>query len=68
MRSGEKNMDNKFDDQVLIVQVLREKLASEFTKIKLNTKKRNSESTNMKSDMKNTKTMLTQMIIQKHNS
>ena len=65
MPSGQNNMDNKFEDQVLTMEALNEKIASEFTDMKYDTKKRYYGSTKMRYDMNNIKTMLTNMLIRK---
>ena len=44
-------MDNNLEYQVIIMQYSNEKLASGFTEMKYDTKKRDSESTNIRSDM-----------------
>ena len=49
------------------MQAMNDKLASDFTEIKSNKKKRYSESTKMRSDMINIKTMLNWIVINKDN-
>ena len=60
-------MDNKLEYQVLIMQALNDKLASEFNKIKYDMKKIYYDSTKMRSDMNEIKTILTQIMSQKWN-
>ena len=58
-------MDNKSEDQFLIMQASNDKLFSECTKMKSHMKKIYSESTNMSSDINDIKKILTRMMIQK---
>ena len=60
-------MYNKLEDQIIIMQAMNDKLASEFTEMKSNMKNRYSESTKMRSDMKNIKTMLNRIVSKKDN-
>ena len=60
-------MNNKLENQVLILQASNYKLASEFTKMNSDTKKRDYEFTYMRHDMNKIKTMITNMMSQKHN-
>ena len=56
------------EDQVLTMQDYNDTLASEFTKIKFDTKTNKFESTETTSDMNEIKTMLTHTMSQKNHS
>ena len=61
-------MGKKLEDQVLIMQASNDKIASDITQMKSHLNKRYSESTKMRSDMKQIKTIITHMISQKQHS
>ena len=63
----EKNIYNKLEDQVLIMQASNYKQASELTKMKSDMKKRYYESTKMRSDISYTNTTITQTMSHKQN-
>ena len=60
-------MDNKLEDQVLIMQPSNDKLASEFTDMKSDTKKIYYEFTKMRSDMNYIEAIINQMMSPKNN-
>ena len=75
MPSELNKMYNKLKDQVLIIQALNEKIASEFIDMNSDTKKRYSEFSKMKCDINDMKSvinyirkMCTHMMSQKHHS
>ena len=61
-------MDNKLENQVLIMKASNYKLDSDFNEIKSDRKKIYSDTTKMRSDVNKIKTMLTQMTNHKHHS
>ena len=65
--SVQKNINNELEDQFIIMQASDDKLASEFTKMNSDTKKRDYEFNYMRYDMNKNKTMLTNMMSHKHN-
>ena len=61
-------MDNKLEDQFLIIQYLNEKEFSEFTEMNSDKKKTYSETNGMKTQMTDTKALVEQVLVQDKNS
>ena len=61
-------MNNKLEDQVLIIKASQEKLTSYITDMKYGINKRDSDMMKIDHDMKNIKKMFTQMVNHKHKS